>query len=356
MRKAAVICEFNPFHNGHKFLLEKIKQEYADSIVCIMSGNFVQRGDIAITDKYARTQAALEHGADMVAELPTVYAAAPAHVFADNGARLAKALGCEMLCFGTEDPLTNLKRVSDACRSPQTQQRVAEEMKAGSYYPKALSDALGGQDAQIIKKPNNILALEYLTACERYGLTPIAIPRMGVGHDDTQVAGEYASASRIRELICGGEAYDRYTPMVIEKPAVLSTLEPVILFKLKTMDKDEIAQLPGVGEGLEITEQIKTKRYTHARLRRILVCSLLDITKRLQEMPVPYARILGFRRDSADLLQSSELPLIIDVKRGYEELHYSSKEISNIDLKAAEAMNIARKTSLNEFSHGVIKL
>lgn len=369
--RAGVICEFNPFHNGHKFLLEKIKAEYNADIICIMSGNFVQRGDIAITDKYTRCEAALANGADMAVELPTVYAVASAQVFAENGVKIAADLGCEILCFGAENSVEELKQIVALLNKPDIQEKIAAEMKSGAYYPKALSSAVGEPYAEMLSKPNNILALEYIRACEKHGLTPVAFKRHSVDHDDQTAVGEYASASAIRRMVQSGEAYSAYTPMAIESPAFLSAIEPVILFKLKTMDRDELALLPDVSEGLEnriyeqairyhsleeIYEHIKTKRYTMARIRRIILCTLLDITKELQIMPVPYIRVLGVRKEKSDLLCSKELPLIIDVRRGYDALHNSAKEIFNIDLKAAEAMNIARKVSLNEFSRGVIKL
>ena len=370
MPRAGVICEFNPFHNGHKFLLEKIKEQYADEIVCIMSGSFVQRGDIAITDKYERTLAALENGADMVVELPTVYAVASAQIFAENGVRLAAELGCELLCFGAENSIEELKEIADATQSPEVQARIADHMKQGAYYPQAVSDALGDAFADIINKPNNILAIEYIKACRKYGVTPIAVTRRGTAHDAAEPSGDIASASYIRSLILSGKPYAAYTPMKIEHPAFLSGIEPILLFQLKTIDKDELAILADVSEGLEnriydvalnynsieeISEQIKTKRYTMARIRRILIAVLLGITREMQATPVPYIRVLGVKKNRQALICSKELPLIVDVRRGYDTLDISGKEIFNIDLKATELMNIARKTTVNEFSHGIIK-
>lgn len=370
MPRAAVICEFNPFHNGHKFLLEKIKSTYANEIICVMSGHFVQRGDIAITDKYARTKTALRYGADMVVELPTVYAMASAKTFAENGVRLVSELSCDRLCFGSENSLKELYSAIDRLDSPDTQRMIAENMKRGDYYPKAVSDALGQPYGEIIKKPNNILAVEYIRACKCYGIEPIAIPREGVAHDDVRTGGNIASASHIRELITTGEPYHAYTPMTVENPATLVAVESAVLYRLKSTTREELAKLPDVGEGLEnrifevaaqynsfseICEQIKTKRYTMARVRRILLSALLDITKEMQATPVPYVRVLGVRKERSALLKAGTLPLIIDVRRAYDLLDNSAKEIFEIDLKATSLMNIAENTGLNEFSHGIIK-
>jgi predicted nucleotidyltransferase len=369
MRRAAVICEFNPFHNGHKFLLEKIKEEYADEIICIMSGNFVQRGDIAVTDKFARTRVALENGADMVVKLPTVYAMAPAQIFASNGVRLAHELGCDCLCFGAENSIEELYKTSEILDADDTQEEIAAKMQAGCYYPRAVSESVGEPYAEIISQPNNILALEYIRACRKYDIKPIAIARTGVDHDSTDTRGNIASATKIRELILAGEKYSTYTPMIVERPASINKIEAAVLYRLKTMTTAELSMIAEVSEGLEnriaevaaqynsyqeILENLKTKRYTMARLRRILLCTTLNITREHQREPVPYLRVLGVRSANKHLIQSKSLPLIVDVRRGYDELYSSSKEIFNIDLRASSLMNIAADITVNEFSRGLI--
>ena len=370
MRRAAVICEFNPFHNGHKFLLKKIKSVYAAEIVCIMSGSFVQRGDIAITDKFARAEAALMNGADMVVELPTVYAMASAQVFAENGVRLAHELGCDMLCFGAENSIEELYSALDKLDSDEVQQKIAGNMRAGGYYPRALSEAVGEEYAEMISKPNNILALEYIRACRKYGTEPVAIPREGVSHDSGEVCGGIASATHIRGMILSGGDYAPYTPMMIDRPALMNAIESAILYRLKTITADELSRIADVSEGLEnriidvakrynslaeISEHLKTKRYTMARIRRILLCALLGITREIQSSPVPYVRVLGVRADKKHLISSASLPLIVDVRSGYDRLDNSAEEIFNIVLKATELMNIATGRTINEFSHGLCR-
>ncbi len=243
VQRAAVICEFNPFHNGHKFLLEKIKEEFADEVVCIMSGSFVQRGDIAITDKYARARTALENGADMVAELPTVYAVSAAQVFAKSGVQIAYELGCEKLCFGSENSLEELYSLLDVLDAQETQKKIAGYMNDGDYYPLALSKAVGNDLSEIICKPNNILALEYIRACRSYGIEPIAIKRIGVGHDDTEVCGNIASATKIRELLINGEDCSPYTPMRISEPCQLSDIDQIICYLLRSKNPAEAVRL-----------------------------------------------------------------------------------------------------------------
>ncbi|MBQ3266028.1 MAG: nucleotidyltransferase family protein [Ruminococcus sp.] len=371
MRRAAVICEFNPFHNGHKFLLEKIKSEYADEIVCIMSGSFVQRGDIAITDKYARAQAALDNGADMVAELPTVYAMAAAQVFASGGVQLAAELSCDRLCFGAENSIEELYEALAVLDAEDTQKRIAALMQGGDCYPRALSEAVGEAYADVINKPNNILALEYTRACRTYGIEPIAIERAGVDHDEDTISGNIASAAAIREMIRRGDHYAQYTPMKIENVYDIKDIEQILRYLLKTKKPENTKGIAGIGEGLnrriyrcaqehhsieDIFEAAKTKRYTMARIRRAVLSVCLNITDGIQHRPVPYVRVLGYRRRKKKLLHTVSLPLIIDVRRGYDALDEEAKSVFDVDLEAAELMSLCNINSggLNEFSRGVI--
>lgn len=371
MSRAGVICEFNPFHNGHKFLLEKIKEAYADEIVCIMSGNFVQRGDIAVADKYSRAAAALQNGADIVIELPTAYAVSGAQTFAENGVRIAKAMNCDILCFGAESDIEKLLTVTKILNSDETNRMIADYMDQGYYYPKALSIAVGEAHADIISRPNNILALEYIKACQRHGIRPVAIQRKGVEHDDEIMRDNIASASKIREMIVNHDEYHPYTPMTIDSPCTISAIEPAILYRLKTITPEELRKIADVSEGLEnriteaakkynslseICEAIKTKRYTMARIRRILIAAFLNITTDLQRTPVPYLRVLGLKSGKESLLSNAKLPLIVKTKVDYDRLDFSAKEIFDLDLRAAEALNIAKGgIPINEFSQGIIK-
>lgn len=371
MARAGVICEFNPFHNGHKFLLEKIKSDFHDEVVCIMSGNFVQRGDLAITDKYKRAQAAMENGADLVVELPTVYALSGAQTFADNGVHLAASLNCERLYFGAENSINDLSEVAGLLENKLINDKIRTAMKGGQYYPKALSMALGEKNAKVVEQPNNILALEYIKACQKYGILPIAIPRKGVNHDDTDIVGNIASGSKIRELIENGEAYKLLTPMEITRPCSAKDIETAILYRLKTISPEELHQIADVSEGLEyriceaakqynslkeIYEAVKTKRYTMARIRRIVMAAFLNISSAMQNTPVPYARILGMKAGLEGMLRGARLPLIVKTKTDVDALNSSAKEIFNVDLRAAEAMNLASSQTLNEFTQPIIKI
>ena len=372
MARAGVICEFNPFHNGHKFLLEKIKRDYHSDVVCIMSGNFVQRGDIAVTNKYARTETALQNGADMVIELPTVYATASAKTFAESGVRIAAAINCDRLYFGAENSISDLTELSELLENRPINDMIHSSMKSGEYFPKALSMAIGEKNAQIIKQPNNILALEYIKACRKFDVLPMAIPRKGVSHNDDHIVGNIASASKIRSMIEKNENYRNLTPMKIDRPCSIKALEPAILYRLKTITPYELRQIADVSEGLEnriievskqynslseIYTAIKTKRYTMARIRRIITAAFLDISSEMQSTLVPYLRILGIKTGKEEMLKSAKLPLIVKTKADHDLLDNYAKNIFRVDLRAAEAMNIASGTApINEFSRGIIKI
>lgn len=388
MRISAIICEYNPFHNGHAYLNRTIK-ETGDVVVGIMSGPFTQRGDVALLSKYKRAKAALLNGADLIVELPAVYACSNAQRFARAGVEIAAALGCvDRLCFGSEHgSIDEILQAADAvCDSRVTADTMALQEK-GVYYPKALEQSVeahfGKELAQIIASPNNILGVEYCKALQGTGITPETFQRKGTGHDSSITAGDIASASHIRKLFLKGDnTAFRYIPentqYMFQNPARLQKLEPAFLYKLRTMTAEEFKQLPDVGQGLEnriysvvrnsntlaeIVDNIKTKRYTHARIRRIMVHALLDITAALQENPVPYIRVLGFNEAGAEVLkcakQANKLPVITKVGAGYKQLTGTAKEVFDIDLKASDIFGLARvKTQKcgSDFYSEIIKL
>ena len=170
----AIICEFNPFHNGHAYLLSEAKRLTGEPNMVIMSGSFTQRGEAAVCDKFTRAGAALRHGADLVVELPTAFAVANAERFAQGGVRIAKFFsGVHTLAFGCEtDDLDALRAAAAAIRSERVNALIAAEMRGGGYYPRALEEALrtvcGGEVAAAVSSPNNILAVEYIRALENF--------------------------------------------------------------------------------------------------------------------------------------------------------------------------------------------
>ncbi|MEE0875419.1 MAG: nucleotidyltransferase family protein [Ruminococcus sp.] len=321
----AVICEFNPFHNGHAYFLDRVRRAVGEPVIAVMSGSFTQRGEVAVCSKFDRARAALRGGADLVVELPAVRAVSSAQRFAEGGAAVAAGFDCvTSLAFGCEtDDLALLKTASDAADDSAVSAIVSRLMAEGEYYPRALQKAAGevfGEAvAAALSSPNNILAAEYLRALRGTDIRPVAIRRVGAAHDSSSASDGFASASHIRELIRNGDEASAFMPSKVEEPARPERLERALLYRLRTMSAAELAELPEVSEGLEnriaaavlkynsteeILSAVKTKRYTHARLRRILTYALLGITEELQARTPSYARVLGFTEAGAALLKS----------------------------------------------------
>ncbi len=374
MKTVGVICEFNPFHNGHAYLLRQIRQTVGSCrIAAIMSGSFTQRGDAAVADKFARAGAALKNGADLVAELPVVYAVSSGEIFAKAGVEIARLLGCDAIAFGAESDGNTLKKIAEIQKTPEFSKALKTNISEGINYPaaveKATNSTLGEEFARAIKMPNNILGIEYIKAMLPLNIMPIAIKRAGVMHDDKNVCENFASASKIREMLYHKDkkAFS-YMPesTYLEEYSGLSftkNLEMPILYKLRSMKPEDFAVLPDVNEGLEnrfysaarnnnsveeILASVKTKRYTHARLRRIIICSLLGITKELQKIPVPYLRILGFNTSGAEILnyvsKNSTAPIITSVSRGTAVLKKNAAAILEKDILANDILCLAKNS------------
>ena len=214
MKIAAVICEFNPFHNGHAYLLSKIKAEGGRQIVCVMSGNVTQRGKLACADKYTRAEHAVKGGADMVAELPAEYACAPAEIFALGGVKIARLCGADELWFGSESGDMELLRAAARLTSPSNipfQKRVKEILEEGVSYPVAMQRAArefaDDAVAEVLASPNNMLGIEYVRAAEKLGCNMLlyTVPRLSSSHLSETLEGNVSSSKAIRRATAEGE-------------------------------------------------------------------------------------------------------------------------------------------------------
>ncbi len=372
LKTISVISEFNPFHKGHKFLLENIKQKFPDTrAVAIMSGNFVQRGDVAIINKYTRAKMALENGFDLVVELPAPYAVSSAEVFANAGAKIAYGLNTDVLAFGAENDLECLVNISELLLNADFQEHLKSELSLGKSYPSALSSAVNSFsenkiDKNILNGANNVLAIEYIKAIKKYNIEPFAVKRIAVDHDSQVANNGFASASAIRNMLLENNNPYNYLPDNVnendfENIASIKNLETALLFQLRTMSKDDFASLPNVSEGLEnriydavrnynsveeILSNIKTKRYTMARLRRILIYAFLGITKDLQKTPVPYIRVLGFNQNGIDVVSNAKksgiMPIITKVSAGLNQLDDFGKAVLEKEIYASDIWTLAQ--------------
>ena len=336
---SAIICEFNPLHSGHERAIRFASMDTKAPVVCILSGNFVQRGEPALYDKWHRAEAALRCGADLVVELPLPWAMSGAENFARGGAALAAALGCSHLVFGSEcgdiDLLTktavylNSEAFSNDLHSAPAEEQTLPFAKRRELV---LERALGAACCETIRRPNNTLAVEYCKAIEalQLPLQPITLAREGAQHDGA-AEGDSASASALREYIrCGDFASaEKYMPEAAASvfrnapTASLQQLEKAIFYHLRTTSTDELLRITDVGEGIEnriseaagkagcldeLYDMAKSKRYSHARIRRIVLSSFLGL-RRTEGLP-PYIRVLGMKQSGAALLQGASLPVL----------------------------------------------
>lgn len=344
MSNIAIICEYNPFHNGHKFQLESQKKALgADGAICVMSGNFVQRGAPALCDKWKRAKMALLGGADLVVELPTVFATQSAERFAYGGVKLADSLGVvDFLSFGSEcEDLDLLKKAAKAVCDNSVNEKIAELLKSGMSYPAARAEAAGKEFSQVLSEPNNILGVEYIKALNkiRSSITPVPIAREGCAHHADKPEGKFASASYLRECIEIGSDFENYLPEksveILKEDNVFNNkkvLDNLITYLLRTLSIQELSKISDMAEGLEyrfveaaksccsfdeIAEFVKTKRYTKTRIDRILINILLSIKKDDIEQEPCYIRVLGFNEKGKEILsdikKKSELPIITKV-------------------------------------------
>ena len=324
-----IICEYNPLHMGHKKQLDLIRRaDPAGSIVCLMSGNFVQRGMPAIVDKMVRAKAAVENGADLVLELPVTGALSSAEGFGAMGVRILSPI-CDSLCFGAETNDKNLlTELAQALLSEEFSTKLKEELETGRSFPAARQGALEkmGFDAQVITSPNNILAVEYCKAILAQGskMMPMPILREGNYHD-TEADQDNPSATAVRKLMEEGGAWQDFVPPSddLEKATIhtMQAGEKAILAKLRSMTDEEFKALPYGSEGLwrklmhavrenatldDIITATKSKRYTRTRIDRMIMCAFLGITQQMLDDQVPYVRVLAFNDRGRQILKTAK--------------------------------------------------
>lgn len=318
MDAVGIVAEYNPFHAGHAFHIRETRRLLGDrAAVCVMSGNFVQRGECALFDKWARARAALAGGVDLVLELPTVWAASSAESFARGAVGILAAsgvVGC--LSFGSECGDTDRLRRAAACLdSPGYRAALRRFLDRGLPFAacrqRAVEELLG-EGAALLSQPNNNLGVEYIRALNALGssIRPAAVRRVGAGHDGGDHP-EYPSASFLRERILSGE-------LPADNPASLKFGERAALAVLRAMEEEDFAALPDCGEGLshrlyaavrqgrtlgEVCDLAKTKRYAHSRIRRAVLWGALGLKEACRPARPPYIRVLGADERGRELLR-----------------------------------------------------
>ena len=358
MQTVGIICEYNPLHLGHQRQFRAIRAAGGDAIVCLMSGNYVQRGAPAIIDKSLRAKAAILAGADLVLELPVTAALSSAEGFASEGVRILGDF-CDKLCFGAETADDSLLSTAKALLSDDFPPALRIRLDKGLSFPAARAAALQdlGLDATVLDTPNNILAVEYCKAILRSGcaMQPMPIHRGGSYHD-TEVDTENPSATAVRRRMLSGENPSRrgrcphrpnddcsceqgrcghrplredfcnLIPAEVQEVfdgAVLHSLsagERAVLGKLRTMTEAEFEALPYGSEGLwrklmhasrqeatleAVASAVKSKRYTRSRIDRMILCAFLGLTAQDMSAPAPYTRVLAFNNTGREILKNA---------------------------------------------------
>ena len=361
MKIAAVIAEYNPFHLGHEYMLTMVRNMGYDGIIAVMSGNFVQRGDAAISDKRSRAKMALSCGADLVIELPLPYAVASAQKFAQGSVEIIKGCGIvDAIAFGSECGDVELIKTTADIIANEIGDELKKQLDKGITFAAAREKAVASIDkkaAAILKSPNDTLAVEYVTALGNCEIEPIAIKRIGAAHDGDAIDG-FASASQIRQMLLSGdiEGAAKYMPTAAAEilkeeiesgnaPVDLKRAENAVISHLRRLSIEDISNLPDVSEGLEnrifdairkgtsldeIISRIKSKRYTMARIRRILLLAYLEVSKEDASVSVPYIRILGANQKGRQILKSMKKSATLPIITRTKEVNTLDKQAVNM--------------------------
>ena len=374
MSAVGIIAEFNPLHTGHKRLIDHA-HTLGDTVICAISGNFVQRGDVAILSKSQRTKFALLSGADAVCEMPVLWSMSTAQNFALCGVWQLYNLGCQKIVFGSEcGDIDALKEAAEVLLSDGFFEKACEKAKQGVTFAAAREQAASemGVDFTLLRGANNNLGIEYIIAAKKLNL-PIefhTIKRVGAAHDSGEIESGFVSSSFIREeLHKGNIGYtERFMPREIrgiindEHIADINRLEKAILCCLRTKTPSELKNLPDISEGLEnkiyfsarvstsldeLYSSIKTKRYTLARIRRLVLSAFLGLDNRFFMTTPPYVRVLGFNENGLSHLKSPQgiIPVITRAAQ-IKQLDSDAQSVFETECRATDIYNLCLGTPL----------
>ena len=401
LKAAGITAEYNPLHNGHVYHISETRRATGcDAVVVAMSGDYVQRGEPAIMDKWERAEHALRSGADLVIEIPALFCLGNAGQYADAAVRILEATGkVSHISFGSESGDADaLKRIAGVLRDhdQEIEDAIRSLTKTGSSYPAARALAYSevraaekGTDAKsdpeilcdvrILEKANDILAIEYIKAMK--SAEPVVIQRQGAGYDDPfDDRIKYQSASALRNQNFAGHDVSEYVPeYTAESMKECHLTGPdldgwfdALRYAILSTDAEIIEDCPSGGEGLasllktsaassdswtDLVKHIKSRRYTYTRLSRLCMQLVLGITRSRYDMGAPgYIRVLGFNDRGRELLaeirdeESASLPVIINVNKSADSLNKESQELLKLDMHAADIYNLITKGEIGAYS------
>lgn len=355
---SGIIAEYNIFHNGHKYLIDSVKK-HSDAVVAVMSGSFVQRGDVAIADKWTRAKTALLNGIDLVIELPVCYALNAAPNFAAGAVGILDLLGADEIAFGSEngdiDTITNAAYImeNESCRISDT---IKNNNAQGFSFASSITDAYRSVIPEdILSSPNNILAVEYCRALlkRNSSIKAFTIKRAAVKHDDDYISQGFASASKIREMIYLNMDISRLIPYDVNllKDNIsyrIEYLDNAVLAKMRTICPEQLCNINEVSEGLEnriidaamhtdsfisLAHAVKSKRYTLSKIRRILIASLLNFTKDIYSPNPEYIRVLGMNKTGMEILKRTKRNCPVPIITKAAHFKKTSKQFA-LDVRA----------------------
>lgn len=398
MKIGGIVAEYNPFHNGHKYQLQKsVEMGELTHTVAVMSSNYVQRGEAAIVSKWARAEMAVKNGIDLVIELPTLWSTSYAQRFAEGAVSLLDALGCvDTLSFGSESGnIDELIACKNAINSEEVTERLRENLDVGLSFATARAEALrsvcGNRFFDILDGANNTLGIEYLNALDRFGskIEPMTIQRKGASHDSFMRSDNFASASDIRRMIrVNDKEWENYVPLSVSEvynreasdgkaPCLNEKLEFSILCCMRQLSAEDIGLSPDVSEGIEyriheaalkarnldeLYSLAKTKRYSHARIRRIVLHAFMGFVADDYKGNPPYIHVLAMNDKGKEILkeakEKAKLPIVTKAS-DFDELDEYGRHVFSLEDMCTDVFSLSSPAILpcgREKTNGIVVL
>lgn len=378
MKIASVITEYNPFHNGHLYQLNKIREIFTYNIVVIMSSNFVQRGEPAIISKFERAKIAVDNGASLVIENPLLYSTSNAEIFSKGAVNILNSMGVvDRLYFGAEDDSELLKNIISKIESNLDENKIKKFLDDGNSYIKARElsmDFLSEREKDILKKPNNILGIEYIKALIdlNSSITPLSIKRKNVNHNDLHSIDNFASASFIRDKTFNGEDISKFIPNYdLEPQNNLENYYDIFRYKLISGDINyedyfdyEVGLENRMKDNLnantfsEFIEKVHSKRHSKSRIKRLCLQILLDIKKDLilNSFNYPYIRVLALDENGLEILKKfKNKNIIYSFKKFYDNCDNNFKQILDKEIYSTNLYNLKKGIINEDFTKEVYK-
>ena len=368
MKVAGIVCEYNPMHKGHMYHIEQTRKSGATHIVCVMSGNFVQRGECAFLDKWSRADIAVHNGADLVVELPTPWSMGSAPDFAFGAISILSSLGIDILSFGSETEDVELLKKAAFLSEEKLSPLIKASLDKGLSYPSALKNAVeaiyGKKEAEVISSPNSTLGIEYIKALSRLSCAAeiLAVKRKGSAHDSGSLTEEFVSASALRnaaDLNRIKPFIPAYEYNILSKlyaggfaPVIMENGERAVLSAIRGMSAEETAKYTDDKRGLSeriykavrvsdsleaLYETVKTKNVTMAKIRRTLLRAYLGIPFEFSEEKPPYIKVLASNKKGLEILKnySGDIP-VITKHSDTSRLSPFGKEVYELECKCTD--------------------